>query len=109
MSDEHTITGSIRNPIDDKKAVELFGEEMLIKLLENGHKSHWSTKDHYYLMSRLRDEVKELTDAVIKRYAIEPTTQDIEQSVEIIRECADVANFVMFIADNERRKLDAMK
>ncbi len=76
-----------------EKAVGGFAAEMVAKLAENSHKAHWGTEANTRLLRRLREEVDELRDALIDGHPR-----------EIIRECADVANFAMMIADNERHR-----
>jgi len=88
MSDEHTITGRIREPNIDRIAVANFARGMIGKLDKNSHKAHWSTVDCDYLFDRLLEEVQELKNA---------RSGTVEQ---IIDECYDVANFAMMIADN---------
>jgi len=88
MSDEHTITGKIRPMESDAESVHAFSIEMLKKLLQNGHKAHWSTVDCDYLFDRLIEELEEL------KAARSGSVNDI------VSECADVANFAMMIADN---------
>jgi len=63
------------------------------KLRENDYKKHWSNCDHQYLLNRLKEEVTELEKPMW----------------DVIEEAADVANFAMMIADNERRLLQAEK
>ena len=62
---------------------------MEAKLRENDHKGGWDVNTDQELMWRLLDEMAELRHAL--------TYGDAES---IVKECADVANFAMFIADN---------
>lgn len=84
----------------EEKAVAAFAEGMLYKLRLNRHKTHWSENDTGYLLGRISDELKELTDALFG---------DEADPVKAIKECYDVANFAMFIADNLRKELDRGK
>jgi len=73
-----------------KKQVEWFREQMLQKLQENSHKSGWKDIPLCDLLSLLRMEVLELEE--------ELSREEINANA-LIRECADVANFAMMIAD----------
>ena len=70
--------------------VRRFAEQMELKLRENDHKGGWNDCHIYWLVQRIGDEQKELIDAVLFK------TDDVHA---IIRECADVANFAMMVAD----------
>lgn len=71
--------------------VKAFAEIMEQKLKENDHKHHWSDSDNSWLLERLLEEVKELESIMDSL-----STSDEEKQ----RECADIANFAMMIADN---------
>jgi NTP pyrophosphatase (non-canonical NTP hydrolase) len=73
--------------------VAWFADQMELKLKENDHKVHWSECSLDFLIHRLYQEADELWNAI----------RDRKPSIEIIRECADVANFAMMIADNVRK------
>lgn len=60
------------------------------KLRENDHKSHWSGEEIEKLHRRLYDEFGELKRKI----------QAKKPKADIFRECADIANFAMMIADN---------
>lgn len=66
-----------------------FAEQMEKKLKKNDNKPHWLDSSPDYLLERLCDEVKELMQA--RQHGKSPTF--------VIKECADVANFAMMIAD----------
>ena len=68
---------------------EAFKLAMLQKLLENEHKKPWENLNREQLMFFIVQELKELAEA------LEGGTPE-----EVRRECADVANFAMMIADN---------
>ena len=59
------------------------------KLRENEHNGHWTNCEMSYLTKRLYDEFAELRRAIDKKASQET----------IFRECADIANFAMMIAD----------
>lgn len=110
MGDEHTITGEIRPYDMDGDAVVMFAMFMMEKLRQNSHKAHWSTVDHKYLLRRVHNEYIELMGALSDLYSSkDPIKNEVELREAIIRECADVANFAMMIADNEQTKLEEME
>lgn len=74
-----------------RKEVRLFAEQMELKLRKNDHKGHWDVCRPGYLIDRLKEETKELEKILYS-----------ENPKQIISEAADVANFAMMIADNER-------
>lgn len=92
MSDP--IGDKARDVRDEDAAVSSFAGDMRAKLRANSHKEHWGDTDAARLWDRAHDELSELPDAI-----------ECGTPQEIIAECADVANFVMMIADNERKKL----
>jgi len=79
---------------DFKKSVDTFGVEMHKKLKENENKGGWHECTPEYLSRRLGNELKELRAIMHDPY------KTLETKVNIIRECADVANFAMMIAEN---------
>ena len=72
-------------------ALEDFATHMRHKLLLTRHREHWKEATVKFLLSRLIGETVELTDAI-----------ESGDRKSIVRECADVANFAMMIADNEQ-------
>lgn len=87
-------------------SIQWFAERMEEKLAANDHKGDWlgANANLGYLMKRLREEVEELqeslTDLLAERYAdYRPLTVSKDEAV---RECADVANFAMMIAERCR-------
>lgn len=80
-------------------AVDWFAVQMKAKLSEprNVAKGLWDECPDVFLLHRLRMELREL-EVRMAEYT------DPEQSQEIIREAADVANFAMMIADNAYRR-----
>ena len=70
-----------------------FAEMMELKLRENAHKGEtWKRDNFNALFSRLVEESLELRDLFDTDLPPNETT--------VIRECADVGNFAMFIAVN---------
>lgn len=69
-----------------------FAQSMERVLRRNDDKSHWTRCGDEYLMRRLKEEVKELDDAI----RADPWPGKVEH---VGREAADVANFAMMIAD----------
>ena len=62
------------------------------KLKKNDHKGGWENCDNNYLMGSLEAEVYELSCAIDSN------------NIFLQKECADVANYAMMIADNSNRK-----
>lgn len=65
-----------------------FNRIVLDVLKDNDHKSGYRECNYLYLLNSLKDEVSEIEDALINQ----------EDPADIVRECADVANFAMMIA-----------
>lgn len=87
-------TGANKRPwVDDHEALQVFSNDMYIKLRENSHKAHWNTVTTEWLLNRCMEELNELQEALGN-----------EDPGDIVRECADVANFAMMIADNVRNE-----
>lgn len=87
-----------------------FAHEMERKLSENRHKGDrdgWAHADALELMSRLRDEVDELHDAICRPEGDQCGCRSVSECYhsqsydehEVVSEAADVANFAMMIAD----------
>lgn len=72
-------------------AIDRFREDMLRKLRANCHKPHWRTADFASLYTLLCRKVMELAAA-----------HKAADTMAIINEAADVANFAMMMADNVR-------
>jgi NTP pyrophosphatase (non-canonical NTP hydrolase) len=74
-----------------------FATEMQKELDRNarkGYREGWKNCHLSWLLKRAKEEISELETAIDKK-------QDISN---VISECADVANFVMMIADNYEKK-----
>ncbi len=67
-----------------------FAFRMQEKLDINEHKGHWQNYSFEFLIKRLKEELEEVEQAISKNKS--------ERCV--IDKCADVANFMMMIADN---------
>jgi NTP pyrophosphatase (non-canonical NTP hydrolase) len=70
------------------KVNQKFIKAMQQKLDENDHKPGWKDEDPQELLYLLTEEVEELRHAIL-----------FQGADDIVRECADVANFAMMIAD----------
>ena len=89
--------------------VDAFADEMEAKLAENRHKGDragWAEMNPAWLLARLEDEVRELRAAIayMPRCGCRSVSEcyHFKRMAEpgvIRRECADVANFAMMIAD----------
>jgi len=73
--------------------IEFASEKMKERLLKNLDKPGWWNESFDYLFSRLNEEVEELLSAVMLK----------KEKEEIIKECADIANFAFMIASNYRQ------
>ena len=81
-----------------------FAELMEKKLRENDHKGGWENCEPEWLLKRLREEVRELTDAVDEQLAYNMSgARSIEDAPPVFMsigdEAADVANFALMVAD----------
>ena len=74
---------------DIERAMKSLNETMKEKLKENDYKGSWTTTDIWELYYLLCEEIDELSEALL-----------YEGVDAIKKECADVANYVMFIHDN---------
>jgi NTP pyrophosphatase (non-canonical NTP hydrolase) len=71
-----------------------FAGEMERQLRANDHKGGWSRDKQHGLLARLREETQELSAEILAMQERDP--------YQVVKEAADVANFAMMIADNER-------
>lgn len=76
-----------------RRVVRWFAAEMEKQLVENDHKGGWGASKLAYLSKRLTDERNELSRAI-----------RLKNPESIIKECADVANFALMIADQHGKK-----
>ena len=90
-----------------QEEIAWFAEQMQQKLSENEHKEHWINNGLISLFLGMEGEVAEADDAMdglMNALVDQPDSANIRKMVdELIRECADVANFAMMIADIARR------
>lgn len=80
------------------REIAWFSGQMIAKLDANSHKGGFKDMSDDELMEMLREEVKELAGS-LDIYGGHPL-----RSEEVAQEAADIANFAMFIAWNNRRK-----
>lgn len=73
-----------------RKALQRFAEKMESQLKANDHKSGWIGCSFTFLEDELNRNNRELRSALFS----------MEDTKEIIKRCANVANFAMMIADN---------
>lgn len=78
-----------------RKAVRLFAEAMERRLIANDHKRSWGEIPFRDLLHLLEGEVRELWQAYENRSAC-----DENRYQQVTKECADIANFAMMIAEN---------
>jgi len=83
----------------ERKVPELFVRLMQQKLNEKGY-PHWSTEAMDFLLDRLDEEREELGQAFRSLFASEANTENRQLIYEFQRECADVSNMAMMLADN---------
>lgn len=83
--------------LEVRREVYMFAKKMEAKLVQNDDKQHWlapGTPSVAYHMARLKEEMGELFQAINKG----------ESAEDVEGECADVANFAMFIAGRYRQE-----
>ena len=78
--------------LEIREPVKWFTQQMEMKLRENDHKGSWRTCTDLYFITRLWEEFEELADAINNK----------ESKENIIKECAEISNLAMMIADNAR-------
>lgn len=76
--------------IDVRNEVGLFAEEMEKQLRYNDHKGSWENCARHYLMGEMHKNMHKLSTCV--------------SHSEYRRRCANIANFAMMLADNDRRE-----
>ena len=80
-----------------REEVTWFAGKMEEVLRENDWKGGWQKMSAVEILERLRQEIDELFEALLS----DPTAGVFPASPDqLIKECADVANFAMFFADN---------
>ena len=96
-----------------EKMDQILDENMVKENPSEGHPNHWSHKGLDYLFDLLQDEIDEL-GIYLPHKCLQCGEQHFPDWVnegkvddgpidEVIRECCDVANFAMMIADNLRQ------
>ena len=85
--------------------VAWFASQMEYKLRCNDHKLHWHALDPNTLLKEVGIEVQELKEAVNQEGLSVFTMRDptVDALENLIFECADVANYLMMIADHAHR------
>lgn len=81
-----------------RRCVAKFARLMESVLRDNDHKSGWQTMGFEELLSRIIDEVRELDHTPGTTWGRGPNFFRVKAS-EVRKECADIANFAMMIAD----------
>ena len=76
------------------REVLLFAADMLGKLGRNNFKTGWHLLSPKQCINRMRQELREVARAVEQKKSEE----------EVRAECADVANFAMFLAHNYKQE-----
>lgn len=85
--------------MDVRQEVKLFAEAMEKVLRENDDKSGWKECSPAWLLIMLEDEAKEIRELIsYHRHTREAISQQ-ERIRLISKECCDVANFAMMLAD----------
>ena len=79
-----------------KDTVKWFSGKMLHKLDQNTNKTHWRFMPQSYLLGRLDEQL-----GLLRRECKVGGSR-----TEAIAKCANIANYAMMIADNERRFLE---
>lgn len=82
---------------DELRIVRQLSLVMLEKLEANRHKDMWSGETYANLVELLQAEVIELDQALA--HFIDPMSKRGVTAEDVIRECADVANFAAMIVD----------
>ncbi|HDR4727299.1 hypothetical protein ABR776_26535 [Bacillus cereus] len=77
-----------------RNEVSWFAEHMESKLQENEHKTGWTDCSVEFLSSQIRKNLNEL-DSMFQEL---PSNYSVF-SANVIRQCSDIANFAMMIAD----------
>jgi len=89
-------------------ALSFFPEQMKEEMLKHLDRPGWKREPWEYLFERLLEEAKELKNALESFHDYKFSLVHLEGNEEeyfklkkkIVKECADVANFAMMIADN---------
>ncbi len=82
-----------------------FSRVMEERLKENDHKGGWADESTLDLWNALNQEAVELRTAISDDALGHNPAGSIPTAEAIVREAADVANFALFVADNQRKRL----
>lgn len=87
-----------------RHTVKWFAEEMEAKLQDNDHKGGWSDESIEWLQTRMYKNYRDLVTSTLNlRVAQEDDRLSAREIDRLVRDCADVANRAMMIADNAKR------
>lgn len=81
-----------------RPSVKRFAIEMEKVLRENDYKGGWNELSDDHLINRMFQEWIELHDAMIIRNRLNAKT-----TIDMQKECIDIANFAMMLFDNNER------
>jgi NTP pyrophosphatase (non-canonical NTP hydrolase) len=102
-ADKKRLLSSLEEAVRNLKAepklsneVLWFAAEMEKKLNRNRWKGHWEAASDEYLMKRAREELVEVQDELNR-------SNPGMFHPKVVEEAADVANFMLMLADNHRR------
>lgn len=79
--------------------IAMFGEAMRERLVANNWKGGWSSMTPKQILRRVEQEVRELRRAVEER-TVKPETH----KRRVIKEAADVGNFLAFLVYNMKKR-----
>lgn len=79
--------------------IKWFAGKMESKLKKNDHKGGWEGEDVIWLLKRAEEELEELKEILDESEALACNVPNFVDKDKIISEAADVANFLMMIAD----------
>ncbi len=78
--------------------VPRFSDIMINQLAKHSDREdNWKDTNTYWLINRAKEELREVEDAVSKITMLCPSKKERDR---VARECADVSNFMMMIADS---------
>jgi hypothetical protein len=79
-----------------RESVQWFATVMEVVLRENDHKGGWENDQFQYFVDRMKEEMGEI------ELAMAGTCQS--DLMDVVNECADLANFAMMLAENAHKK-----
>ena len=87
--------------------VPCFSDIMINQLAKHDDRGDsWKDTNPYWLLNGAKDELREVEDALSKIRMTCPSQKELDS---LAKECADVANFMMMIADSIREVGSKMK